>query len=210
MHASIQHHQVDHSFRAFHELGCDDDATNKLNVKSRSFMKPRLLLLSLLLPLLIPACATRLACDFSAPRLHWKHAKTPKDGSEEARVASYIVGRTEDGFTLSGVDRITYVPHCGLDLLSTFLTLGLVPHSWPNPVRATVTGCVDGQKKTETFALKLHRSTSLWHSLLPASCDDRAIARAVLQALRDRKSIAPEYHQWLQKDEKLRREAAGE
>lgn len=171
------------------------------------------LLLCLLLSLLMPACATRLACSSSAPRLQWQHAKTPKDGSEEARVASYIVGRTEDGFTLSGVDRITHVPHCGLDLLSTFLTLGLIPHSWPNPVHVTVTGSVDGRKKTETFALSLKRRTSLWHNFLPESSDDRAIARAVLQALRDRKSLDPEFHHWLQKNEKRRLahgKAAGE
>lgn len=157
--------------------------------------------LALLLPLFLGSCATRLACDFSAPRLQWKHAKTPKGGSEEARVASYIVGRKEDGFTLSRVDHITHVPHCGLDLLSTFLTLGLVPHSWPNPVNVTVTGSVDGRKKTKTFALKLHRSTSLWHNLLPASSDDRAIARAVLQALREQKVLDPKYHHWLQESE---------
>ncbi|MBN8422399.1 MAG: hypothetical protein J0L73_26025 [Verrucomicrobia bacterium] len=148
--------------------------------------------LALLLPLLLGSCATRLACDFSAPRLHWKHPKTPGHGSEEARVSSYIVGRTENGFTVSEVNCLAHRPQCGLDLLSTFLTLGLIPHSAPNPIDVIVTGDVDGRKTTETFPLSLDRRTSLWHRLLPESCDDRAIARAVLQAVRDRKQYDPE------------------
>ena len=166
------------------------------------YMKPRLLLLSLILPLLMPSCATRLACDSCAPKLPRKHVPTPKGGCEEARVASYITGCTEDGFTLTGVENIRHMPQCGMDFFATFLTLGLIPHTWPNPVRATVTGCVDGRKKTETLDLYLRRRTSLWHNLLPESSDDRAIARAVLQALRERKELDPQYHQWLQENEK--------
>ena len=162
-------------------------------------MKIRLLVLSLLLP----SCATRLACDFSAPRLSWKHPKTPKDGSEEVRVSSYISGRTEDGFTLTEVNRINHVPQCGMDLFATFLTLGLIPHSAPNPIRATVTGYVDGREKTETLPLHLKRRTSLWHNLLPDSHDDRVIARAVLQALRKRKSLDQILFRSLQKGERL-------
>lgn len=172
-------------------------------------MKPRLLLLSLLLPLLTPACATRLVCDSSAPRLPKKHAPKPKDGSEEARVASYITGCTEDGFTLSSVNHIRHMPQCGMDLFATFLTLGLIPHTWPNPVHATVTGSVNGWKKTETLDLSLKRRTSLWHNLLPESSDDRAM----LQALRERKELDPQYHQWLQENEKhwlQRRKGGGE
>ncbi|MBB5033069.1 hypothetical protein [Prosthecobacter vanneervenii] len=166
-------------------------------------MKPRLLLLSLLLPLLMPSCATRLVCNSSAPRLPRKHAPTPKDGSEEARVASYITGCTEDGFTLSSVDHIRHIPQCGMDLFATFLTLGLIPHTWPNPVHATVTGCVDGRKKTEILNLSLKRSTSLWNNFLPESSNDRAIARAVLQALRERKSLEQWIFRSLQKGERL-------
>ncbi|OYW75275.1 MAG: hypothetical protein B7Z37_14070 [Verrucomicrobia bacterium 12-59-8] len=166
-------------------------------------MHSRLLLLSLILPLFIASCATRLACDFSAPRLPWKHPKTPKDGREEARVGSYIVGCTEDGFTLSEVNRINHLPQCGMDLFATFLTLGLIPHSAPNPIRATVTGYVDGRQKTETFALSLDRHTSLWHNLLPERHDDRAIARAVLQAVRHRKELDPKMHQLLNQYGKL-------
>lgn len=166
-------------------------------------MKSRLLLLLLLLPLLLSSCATRLACDFSAPRLPWKHPKTPKDGNEEVRVASYIIGRTEDGFTISEVNRIYHLPQCGMDLFATVLTLGLIPHSWPNPIDATVTGCVNGRQTTETFPLSLERHTSLWHNLLPESCDDRAIARAVLQAVRDRKKIEQEKQRMLEERERL-------
>lgn len=159
----------------------------------------------LLLPVFLASCATRLACDFSAPRLAWKHAPTPRHGSEKERVASYITGRTEGGFTLSEVNRIYHQPQCGMDLFSTILTLGLIPHSWPNPVDATVTGYVDGKKTTETFALGLHRHTSLWHNLRPERWDDRAIARAVLQAVRDREKLAPEFRQMMQDREKARR-----
>ena len=160
-------------------------------------MKSRLPILSLLLPVLLVSCATRLACYSDAPKLPKKHAKTPKDGSEEARIGSYIVGCTEDGFSVSGIKHITHVPQCGMDLFATFLTLGLIPHSAPNPVRVTVIGCVDGRQKTETFALSLERHTSLWHNLLPERHDDRAIARAVLQAVRDRKDLDPKMHQLL-------------
>jgi len=172
----------------------------------RSGMKNRLLILSLLLSLLLASCATRLACYSGAPKLPKKHALIPKDGSEEARVGSYIAGCTEDGFTLSGVKHITHIPQCGMDLLATLLTLGIIPHSAPNPVSVTVTGCVDGRQKTETFHLALVRHTSVWHCLLPESCDDRAIARAILQAVRDRKSLAPEAHKMLQQREALVRE----
>lgn len=166
-------------------------------------MKSRLLLLSLLLPFLMPSCATRLVCGSSAPRLPRKHAKTPRGGSEEARVASYITGCTEDGFTLTGVDRIRHMPQCGMDLFSTILTLGLIPHTWPNPVHATVTGNVDDREKTETLDLSLRRRTSLWHNFLPESRDDRAIARAVLQALRQRKSLEQYIFRSMQKGERL-------
>lgn len=165
-------------------------------------MKKRLLLLGLVLPLFSASCATRLACDFTAPRLTWKHPKTPKDGSEEARISSYIAGRTEDGFTLSEVTRINHLPQCGMDLFATFLTLGLIPHSAPNPINATVTGHVDGRKTTETFALSIDRHTSLWHNLLPERHDDRVIARAVLQAVRDRKELDPKFRQMMQEREK--------
>ncbi len=148
--------------------------------------------LALLLPLFLSSCATRLACDFSAPRLSWKHPHTPKHGSEEARVTCYITGRTEDGFTLSEVKYLAHLPQCGMDLFATFLTLGLIPHSAPNPVDVIVTGYVNGKMTTETLPLSLDRRTSLWHRLLPESCDDRAIARAVLQAVRDRKKYDPE------------------
>lgn len=166
-------------------------------------MKSRLPLLSLLLSLLLPSCATRLACDSSAPRLSWKHPKTSKDASEEVRVSSYISGRTEDGFTLTEVNRINHLPQCGMDLFATFLTLGLIPHSAPNPIRATVTGYVDGRRKTETFALSIDRHTSLWHNLLPERHDDRVIARALLQAVRHRKEHDPEMQKLLNQYGKL-------
>ncbi len=143
-------------------------------------------LLFLLPSLFLASCATRLACDSSAPKLPRTHAKTPQNGSEAARVSSYIAGCTEDGFTITEV-KILHIPSCGMDLFSTFLTLGLIPHEWPDPVEATVTGYVKGRKTTETFSLAIERHTSLWHHLFPPSCDDRAIARAVLEAVRDRK-----------------------
>ena len=118
-------------------------------------------------------------------------------------MASYITGCTEDGFTLSEVNHINHLPQCGMDLFATFLTLGLIPHSAPNPIRATVTGYVDGRKKTETFALSIERHTSLWHNLLPERHDDRVIARAVLQALRHRKERDPEMQKLLNQYGKL-------
>jgi hypothetical protein len=165
--------------------------------------RPFVTALALLLPFFLNSCATRLACEFSAPRLSWKHPHTPRDGSEKARVASYLTGRTEDGFTLSEVDYITHLPQCGMDLFATFLTLGLIPHSGPNPIVATVTGYVDGKKTTETFPLSLDRHTSLWHNFLPERCDDRAIARAVLQAVRDRKECEQEKQGALEERERL-------
>lgn len=116
-------------------------------------IRSRLLRLALITPIVLASCATRLVCDSSAPRLPRKHVQTTKGGSEEARVASYITGCTKDGFTLTGVEHIRHMPQCGMDLFSTILTLGLVPHTWPNLVRATVTGCVDGREKTETLDL---------------------------------------------------------
>jgi hypothetical protein len=165
-------------------------------------MHSRLLLLSLILPLFIASCATRLACNSDAPKLPGKHAIAPKNGREEDRVGSYIAGCTEDGYTLSEVKRITHVPQCGMDFFATFLTLGLIPHSAPNPINATVTGYVDGRKTTETFALSIDRHTSLWHNLLPERHDDRVIARAVLQAVRDRKELDPKFRQMMQEREK--------
>jgi hypothetical protein len=45
--------------------------------------------------------------------------------------------------------------------------------------------------------------TSLWHNLLPERHDDRVIARAVLQAVRNRKERAPEMQQLLNRYGKL-------
>ncbi|MCB1210921.1 MAG: hypothetical protein KDK97_16480 [Verrucomicrobiales bacterium] len=61
---------------------------------------------------------------------------------------------------------------------------GPVPHAAPQPMQATVTGRIDGKMVTRTYRLTLARHTSIWHGLIPTGFEDRAVARAVLQAIR--------------------------
>jgi hypothetical protein len=108
---------------------------------------------------------------------------------EKSKVARYVVGQTgNDGFRVEAIEKIEWVPICGMPLLGSVYTLGLVPVNLPRPVKVTVTGHLGAARATRTYWVNLHTWTSLWHVVVPPSCDDRAIARGLLGAM---KSSAP-------------------
>jgi hypothetical protein len=144
----------------------------------------------IILSCLLESCATRLSCDAGAPKLPLVRPQPLRSGSQQSRVTSYIAGCTRKAFTVTEVTSVLNLPSCGMDLMATLFTLGVVPHAAPQPMQATVVGRVDGQTVTRTYRIAVERHTSLWHAFVPTSCDDRVIARAVLQAIDSGREVA--------------------
>jgi len=138
----------------------------------------------------LSSCATRLSCASDAPDILHRRSTPFQAVTDEAKVASYSIGhQSPDGYVLRNIRKITILPSCGMDLMATAFTLGLVPHAAPQPVKVTVTLVRDGHTVDRTYRLLLDQNTSIWHSLAPRSSDSRVMARALLQAV-DRNQLA--------------------
>lgn len=144
-----------------------------------------------MLLLVTSSCATRVFCSSDAPTLPVPIARIFSTPNVEERVTAYTKPyRSPTGFHIHRVVSVEVQPSCGMDMLASFYTLGLIPYSAPHPVHVTVEGDLRGTSKTETYSIGLDRTTSIWHRLLPESHDSRAIARATLQAI-DLDRVAP-------------------
>ncbi len=138
----------------------------------------------MMLLLMISSCATRVFCNSDAPALPMPIARIFNTPNVEERVTAYTKPyNSPTGFQIHRVVSVKVQPSCGMDIMASFYTLGLIPYSAPHPVHVTVEGDLHGTSKTETYSIGLDRTTSIWHRLIPASHDDRAIARATLQAV---------------------------
>lgn len=145
----------------------------------------------LMLLLMISSCATRVFCSSTAPKLPVPIARSFQTANVEERVTAYTKPyHSPTGFQIHRVVSVKVQPSCGMDLMASFYTLGLIPYSAPHPVHVRVEGDLHGTSKTETYSIGLDRTTSIWHRLVPASHDDRAISRATLQAI-DLDRVAP-------------------
>jgi hypothetical protein len=142
---------------------------------------------------LVPcSCATRTFCDANEPKTPHARVAVADKRDEKSRVARYVVGQTAtDGFRVEAIEKIEWVPICGMPLLGSVYTLGLVPVNLPKPVKVTVTGHLGAARATRTYRVNLHSWTSLWHVVVPSSCDDRALARGLLGAMKSRTPPAP-------------------
>ena len=146
--------------------------------------KLRLLLCSIAAPVLLGSCATRVFCSSDAPTLPARVDRLSPTASDEDRMTAYTKDyRSNSGFHIRRVASVKVQPSCGMDLMATVCTLGLIPHSGPHPVHVIVDGDQNGISKTHTYRLSLHRTTSIWDRFIPASHDHREIARAILQAV---------------------------
>lgn len=144
----------------------------------------RVLFIFVALPHLLSSCATRVFCDSEAPRIPRDRSRLSNGTSDEQRPEAYTRGHQgNDGFKLDRVEAIRHQPNCGMDFLASFYTLGIIPHSAPQPIHVIVSETRNGHIRKRTYFLGLNRWTSIWHFLLPPSHDDRSIARALLQAI---------------------------
>lgn len=135
--------------------------------------------------LIVCSCATRVVCDRKAPKLHRQGGEVSDKADEKARIARYVLGETAaDGFTVEGIEKIYVMPVCGMGLMGSVATLGLVPVELSHPVYVTVVGRLGNARKTRTYHVALSTRTSVWHQLRPKSSDDRAVARSLLEALK--------------------------
>jgi hypothetical protein len=146
-------------------------------------MQSRTIILQLIAMVSFSSCATRLSCSPEAPSLSPAESSPLLPGDLDVRVTRYIAGTTRNGLTITEVSGIRDMPSCGMDLMASALTLGLIPYASPNPMEATVSGTVGGRKVTRTYRIAMERHTSIWHRLIPPVCDRRAIARGILQAI---------------------------
>lgn len=140
----------------------------------------------------LPSCATRLSCSTSAPRLPRGIERPAPGATDEQRLTGCTRAFTgPDGFQVREVRQVQVQPSCGMDLMATLMTLGLITHSAPHPVHVTVIGTCKGITEQRTYALALTRHTSLWHNLIPPGHDVRVLARALRQAIEMGDRVSP-------------------
>jgi hypothetical protein len=142
-------------------------------------------MLQLIAMVSLSSCATRLSCSPGSPSLSPAQSGPRLRSDLDARVTRYIAGTTRNGLTITEVSGIRDLPSCGMDLMASALTLGLIPYAAPNPMEATVRGTLRGSQVTRTYRVAMERHTSIWHRLIPPVLDKRAIARGILQAIDD-------------------------
>ena len=136
------------------------------------------------------SCAMRYKCDPVASSLALARPTGHVNGSQPERVSAYLPrDDRESGFEVTRVDSIREVPMCGNPLLVTALTFGVVPSSIPIRLDVTVSGKYRGVSEKRQYLVTTQGHYSAWHSLIPPSSDDKAIARGLLDAVdRDRQS----------------------
>lgn len=153
---------------------------------------PKILLLALT-GLALSSCATRIYCAHDAPKIRSSRVVTSKAG-QKGIIGTYVrpegSNHAKDGFQLVNVNSITPVPVCGMGLRMSIVTLGLVPVELPHPLTIEVEGEIRGREEKRTYRVNLHTWTSVWHCLVPASSDDRAIARGLMKAMRTAEPVS--------------------
>ncbi len=157
-------------------------------------MKPvlRKLLLALI-ALALSSCATRTFCAHDCPGLPRPQVVRVSKAGQKGIVCAYVLGvPAKDDFKIGSVQSITPNPVCGMGLMRTIYTFGLIPTRLPHPVVIKVQGMIKGRWETRTYRVGLHTWTSVWHSLLPSTSDNREIARGLLGAIRSTEPIAVE------------------
>ena len=137
------------------------------------------------------SCATRTFCARDAPRLSRPEVARDSKAGQAGIVGTYVSGeQANDGFEVANVTSITLQPICGMGLMRTVFTLGLIPTDLPHPVVIKVQGTFKGRRETRTYQVRLHSWTSVWHRLVPSTSDNRAIARGLLGAMRSSAPVA--------------------
>lgn len=153
---------------------------------------PKIALMALTI-LVFSSCATRIECDLDAPKLKNSRdimSKAGQKGIVSAYVCSGGSNHAKDGFQLSHVNSITEEPVCGMGLIRSIVTLGLIPVELPHPLAIEVEGEIKGREQRRIYRVNLHTSTSVWHRLVPATSDNRAIARGLMAAMRSAEPVS--------------------
>jgi hypothetical protein len=138
------------------------------------------------------SCAMRFKCDSAASSIALDKPAGQIKGSQPQRVSAYLPSDArKSGFEITRVDSIQEMAACGNPLIVTALTLGVVPSSIPIRFDVTVSGKHRGVSQQRQYWVAMTGHYSIWHSLIPPSSDDRAIARGLLDAV-DRNQQSPE------------------
>ena len=141
-------------------------------------------LVAVLLCSALSSCAARVFCPPDSPRLSSRGMSPHQHRSGTNPVARYVAGqKAADGFDLTSITAMEVRPVCGMGYMVTAATFGLVPSNTPYPLEITVAGQIHGRTQTRTYLLPLHLRSSVWHRLIPASSDDRQVARGLLGAM---------------------------
>lgn len=163
-------------------IGKANKVLNKNNPRHDALNR-NVVLFAAVISAFLSSWATRLTCDSGAPRLSILALQLGHGENTEERLTGFLRNTERQEFTITRVRSIRPLPTCGMDLLATVFTLGLIPHAAPQPMEATVEGSFRGQMITRMYWLGLQRNTSVWHLLIPASSDELAIGRAILQSI---------------------------
>jgi hypothetical protein len=128
---------------------------------------------------LLTSCATRLVSGYASSA---SAVGLREDlNTREERLRSLCTDcAAPDGFRIMSVDSLVVLPSCGMDLMSSALSLGLIPRRAPVTVKVTVVGIKsDRRADWRVYKLPLERSTSVWHNLVPSKRDDIVLADAL-------------------------------
>lgn len=140
-----------------------------------------------LLMLLLPSCTTRLVNIGDDRAIHLKQPSQSRAATEEQRVLDLVTSSAvnDSDFKVNRIDSLRVIAVCGNPLLLSIFTCGIVPGSIPATYIAKVQGMSNGRHETREYRLLLNGHFSAWHSLIPQSHDDRALARALLGSIRE-------------------------
>jgi hypothetical protein len=144
-------------------------------------------LLSPIVALAFSSCAMRLANTGNEANVAIKESGITRSASREQRVFEQIPNnRLSTGdFRMTGITNLSEQPGCSMPLLGTIFSAGLLPSSIPVDYVARVSGYEHGHAQTREYLLTMGGHYSLWQSLVPASHDDKVLARALIASMSD-------------------------
>ena len=137
-----------------------------------------------ILSALSSSCAMRYQCNPDASSIAIARPPGHNNGSQAGRVSAYLPsGERKSGFEVTHVDTVREGFACGNPLIVSALTFGIVPSVIPIRLDITVSGKDRGVLDQRQYWVAMEGHYSVWHSFVPPSSDDMAIARGLLDAV---------------------------
>ena len=137
--------------------------------------------------LALSSCAMRLSNTRSEANISVRASRAPWSATKEQRVFARIPNNSlsSGDFRITGITRLREGGGCGNSQLRTIFSAGLLPSTVPVFYLAQVSGYENGHAQTREYFLAVSGTYSLWQSMVPASHDDKVLARALIGAMSD-------------------------